>query len=37
MNFIAYKQPSVFLSTKHFESVTPEIAAASGSFLKAKM
>ena len=37
MIYIAYKQPSVFLYTKHFESVASEIAAASGLFLKAKM
>ena len=36
MIYIAYKQ-AVFLYTKHFESVTSEIAAASGLFLKAKM
>ena len=32
-----HKQPSVFLYTKHFESVTSEAAVASGTFLKAKM
>ena len=37
MNYIAYKQSSVFLYTKHFESVMSEMAAAIGSFLKAKM
>ena len=36
MIYIAYKQ-AVFLYTKHFESVTSEIAAASGLLLKAKM
>ena len=37
MNYIAYKQSSVFLYTKHFESVMSEIVTAIGSFLKAKM